>query len=61
VLVKGGEARLQKKVIPLEDFISILKQIRKDDKQLFIYLFLLYSTGCRSKALRDAKFSDIKR
>ena len=59
-LVKGGEAKLQKKVIPFDDFINVLKEIRSYDKQLFIYLFLLYSTGCRSKALRNAKFSDIK-
>lgn len=27
---------------------------------MYMYLFLLYTTGCRSKALRDAKFSDLK-
>ena len=28
---------------------------------LFIYLYILSSTGCRTKALRNARFSDIKK
>lgn len=44
----------------MEDFIEILTKIRESDPQLYLYLFLLYSTGCRGKALREVKFSDLR-
>lgn len=28
---------------------------------MFLYFFLLFSTGCRSKALRDSRFTDFNK
>lgn len=60
MLVKGGVGRLQKQVIPLEDFIATLEKVKEFDEDMYLYLFLLYTTGCRSNALRQVKFSDFK-
>lgn len=44
----------------METFIDTLIKIKDSDRPMYYYLFLLYSTGCRGKALRDAKFEDLK-
>jgi hypothetical protein len=58
--VKGGVGRLQKQVIPQEDFFKTLEKVKEFDQDMYLYLYLLYSTGCRSAALREVKFDDFK-
>lgn len=60
VLVKGGVGRLQKQVIPPEQFLQTLGKIKDSDESMYLYLYLLYTTGCRSNALRKIKFSDFR-
>ena len=58
--MKGGVGRLQKQVIPLEDFTDTLARVKEFDEDMYLYLYLLYTTGARSNALRAVKFSDFR-